>query len=194
MGRPLPAPFQCSLQLQQGQPLLQQPQASFHPKPDGLQLGPEAICQRPCKHVAPRNQDRQLGQDHPQQEGGGAIPFSIAQQKLLPSSSQSTSKNTVSACPSLWLPPLTTVSKYTDPPVVRLATAWRPSRVCRQPALHHCPAAGQAQAVCLQFISGSLFPSCTTLSLGQAGTPRWARTLKADDSNHCHSTSDLGLL
>lgn len=49
----------------------------------------------------PRNQDRQLGQDHPQQEDYGDIPFSIAQRKLLPSSGQSTSKNTTSACRSL---------------------------------------------------------------------------------------------
>ena len=74
---------------------------SFYPKPDGLQLGPDAFCQCPCKHVAPRNQDRQRGQDHPQQEGCGDIPFSIAQRKLLPSSGQSTSKNTTSACLSL---------------------------------------------------------------------------------------------
>lgn len=71
------------------------------PQPDGLQLGPDAICQCPCKHVAPRKQDRKLGQDHPQQEGCGDIPFSVAQQKPLPSSSQSTSKNTASACLSL---------------------------------------------------------------------------------------------
>lgn len=81
------------------------PRPASSPKPAGLWLGPDAICQRPCKHVAPRNQGGWLGWDHPSRDVCGNIPFSIGQQKLLPPPGKSTSDDAASASLSLWPPP-----------------------------------------------------------------------------------------
>lgn len=66
-----------------GRPLLpgraRSAQASLLPHTSGLWLGPDSICQRPCKHVAPRNKGGRLGRDHPSQEVCGKTPFSVAQ-------------------------------------------------------------------------------------------------------------------
>lgn len=77
---------------------------SFPPQTGGLRLGPDAICQRPRKHVVPRNQGGRLGQDHPSQDVCGNIPFSVAQRKLLPPPGQSTSDDAASGRrPRRWL-------------------------------------------------------------------------------------------
>lgn len=105
----------------------------------------------------------------PRRDVCGNIPFSVAQRKPLPPPTPSTSDDAAAALPSLWPPPLRWLAA--DAPVVRPATARRPSRLRAGtlPAL-----AGGWPSTCLPLgarLSVSRPPLCTRAAPGARSQP-----------------------